>query len=450
MDTIVGVVGDTGTDGLEIITTDGTLITRLKVIPEEQGEDPFHLVLNEDLSTDDYLLFDIVEEEEQIRFYFDQATAEAYYDSLQPIPMTEAMLSDKIFYTVNDHGDGSYDFEEISFISSTEVGFREVYIDQDGSIAYESSVNLPYIIEDGNIVMDFSTPGDSSYFIYELISMTDTQWNMTRNGDADSAYSTWLLTAPSGFPEPNTTPEPTIAITEAMLSGQAFYDEDYNTNDVGDIITNIYATMTFTATEFTRHEIGLSAANETEVDFDESSTLPYTLIDGKIRLDVSLFEEGYMWFTLITESADTWYLAKEKDQDQDGVIDVVDSGTATWYLSKPADFPDFTVLPDLETLLVGNTFYQRVQDITQTPTAEWIAELTFNANGTSVTVDDGQPETKDYIIDGNTIALTDIDGTKVYTLTDVTDTYIEFNSSIGGTWYFTSEDAATATPLIWD
>ena len=106
---------------------------------------------------------------------------------------------------------------------------------------------------------------------------------------------------------------------------------------------------------------------------------------------------------------------------------------------------------DLTALLTGNTFYQRIQDTTQTPTAEWIAEMTVNPDGTLVTVDDGKAETKDYIIDGNTLTIVTItEGTQVHTLTAETDTYIEFDNSIDGTWYFTYEAAQAAPAVIWN
>jgi hypothetical protein len=220
--TIIGEIGDTGTDTLEIMTTEGSLITKLKVIPGEQGEDPFHLVLNEELSTDDYLLFDMDESEEQIRFYFEQADAEAYFE---------------------------------------------------------------------------------------------------------------------GY----------ILVTEEMLSGKTFYDveEEYDDWQNPETVTGyLYASMTFSNGTFTRAELWVNATDPLDTEswnFD----LPYELIGGKIRIDASTVpdpdpeaQEGYIWLTLISESSDEWNLLKEDDADKDGTIDVDSSGTATWLLSEPVDFPD--------------------------------------------------------------------------------------------------------------
>jgi hypothetical protein len=110
------------------------------------------------------------------------------------------MLNNKVFYTVNDRGDGSYDFEEISFITPSQVIFREVLLNQDGSVGYDGKVTLPYSIENGNVVFDNSTPGDPSFFVYELTSMSNTQWKVIKNGEANTPYGTWLLSKPTNFP----------------------------------------------------------------------------------------------------------------------------------------------------------------------------------------------------------------------------------------------------------
>lgn len=145
------------------------------------------------------------------KFYFDEAKAQAYLASLTT-PMTTEMLSGKVFYT-----DGIDNFELISFISSSEVIFREILIAQDGSISFDTGANVsPYTINaSGDVVITFSNGGTNTY---KLIDTTDTQWNMVKNGDANSAFSTWLLNAPTNFPA--------SILLETFVSGNTFaFDE---------------------------------------------------------------------------------------------------------------------------------------------------------------------------------------------------------------------------------
>ncbi|WP_373031144.1 immunoglobulin-like domain-containing protein [Sulfurovum sp.] len=142
------------------------------------------------------------------------------------IPMTEAMLTGKVFYT-----DGGSDFEQISFISSSEVIFREILIAQDGSIIFDSgSSPSSYIINSlGEVVITFDS-GDTN--TYKLISMTDTQWNMVKNNVIDSPYNTWLFTAPVNFPSSN------VVDLLTLLEGQT----KYFANSLGGTGFRTYAT----------------------------------------------------------------------------------------------------------------------------------------------------------------------------------------------------------------
>jgi hypothetical protein len=170
-----------------------------------------------------------------IKFYFDEAKAQADLDS-RATPMTTAMLSGKVFYT-----DGGDNFEQISFISPSEVIFREILIAQDGSILFDTGSNAsPYIINaSGEVVITFSDGGTNTY---KLVDTTATQWNMVKNGDANSPYSTWLLTAPNGFPELNTTPDTitTEADLRALLAGKSLYSEGYVKYTFNDTVTSLH------------------------------------------------------------------------------------------------------------------------------------------------------------------------------------------------------------------
>jgi len=98
-----------------VFNTDVRLITWTEVTPGEDNPengtfetiiDAGTLIINTDggvkvltfvEQTDTYIEFNVLEEE-SVRFYYNQADAEAYYDSLR-IPMTTEMLSGKVFYT---------------------------------------------------------------------------------------------------------------------------------------------------------------------------------------------------------------------------------------------------------------------------------------------------------------------------------------------------------------
>lgn len=370
------------------------------------------------------------------RFYFDEAKAQEYLASLTT-PMTTAMLSGKVFYT-----DGGDNFEQISFISSSEVTFREILLNADGSINVDTGANAyPYTINaSGDVVINF---GGGNTNTYKLIDTTATQWNMVKNGDANSAFSTWLLNAPSKFPvvdttepSPDTTTVPTAAeiesfvsgkdfslygitvsfasdysysdndnctgtwavsnntltvtgscsynltfnealvdgmtvtlnitdqtpaqtmdvtltettvtttpileITEALLSGKTFYEQDYETDQNNVKIADIYGEMTLANGVLTRTEVYVDVNTGAET-VDGPFTLDYTIINGQIRVDLTVFNEGYGWFTLNATNTDAWDLTMEDDRNpQDGIIDVGSDRATTWYLSKPVGYPEFT------------------------------------------------------------------------------------------------------------
>ena len=123
-------------------------------------------------------------------------------------------------------------------------------------------------------------------------------------------------------------PEPTT-ITQSMLDGKTFYHYE---NEV-QYSEEIYAKMTLSGGVLTRTEVINGAAPDT-------FTVPYTIIEGKVRIDVPAMEGDpaeYIWWTLLSETADSWTLKDEDDQNQDGSIEF--TNTLTLYLSKPADYP---------------------------------------------------------------------------------------------------------------
>lgn len=100
-----------------------------------------------------------------------------------------------------------------------------------------------------------------------------------------------------------------IPLTVAMLDGKTFYTKDRNADDNG----YGYLKLTFSATEFTVHE--MRNGN------DETSSVSYTIEDGKLKS-----EDHYE--SLEDQDDYAWYLSKSN------------GGTEVWYFSKPADFPE--------------------------------------------------------------------------------------------------------------
>jgi len=204
----VTIEGEGSTD--EEKSTDTISISGNKLYVTEEKDEYFKLTqtTNDYLEVDFYIINNGTEEhDENVRFYFDKAKADAYIATLPSdqsashIPLTLAMLQGKTFYTINDRGDGTYDFEEITFLSDTTLSFREVFAETNGTIIHDSKGNLPYSLDNqGKLLVDFSTPGDPSTFTYILLSQDNTTWYMSKNGYTDSPYSYWLLSKPTNFP----------------------------------------------------------------------------------------------------------------------------------------------------------------------------------------------------------------------------------------------------------
>lgn len=121
------------------------------------------------------------------------------------------------------------------------------------------------------------------------------------------------------------TPGSEIEITEAMLSTKTFYDKCDNNE-------GCHAKMTFNVDGTgTRREIYI----DNEVRKDESFTLPYALIDGKMEISGSNGDGSsfYMLFTLRNITDNTWVLNR-----QDGKTNPTFT-TDIWFMTKPSGFP---------------------------------------------------------------------------------------------------------------
>ena len=111
-----------------------------------------------------------------------------------------------------------------------------------------------------------------------------------------------------------------IPLTTEMLTSKTFYTRDSDGD--GENADHGYARMTFTETEGTRHEIWYNA--DGTVREDVTFTFPYDIVDGKLIVED-------MTDSLIEEYGFGWIMMDKKTER---------SQTDTWYLSKPADFPE--------------------------------------------------------------------------------------------------------------
>ena len=99
----------------------------------------------------------------------------------------------------------------------------------------------------------------------------------------------------------------------------------------------------------------------------------------------------------------------------------------------------------LNTLLVGTTLYQHCQDAE----GDWVASMTFGADGNLVMVDDGETETVAYEIYEDIIYTGEGYEEEAHIYIEATAEYIKFDEGNGEitTFYFTSE-AALASPAM--
>jgi hypothetical protein len=122
-----------------------------------------------------------------------------------------------------------------------------------------------------------------------------------------------------------------IEITDANITGAVFYDGYTEQDGSGCFGKNISGVPGGTA-NFTRDEMCYDAQGT--LTSDDTMTFDYELIDGKIRIDTG---SNFVWFILKVDTSTQWVLSNESDQGKDGTID--DSGSSTWYKSKPAGYP---------------------------------------------------------------------------------------------------------------
>ncbi len=283
-----------------------------------------------------------------------------------------ALLAGKTFYNVGSDSTGDNWIDSIVFnadatslawtsLTSTEAGTHSVVIEGDTIILSGVDGTFELIFVDETVDKLVFHGLDTNGAVVEEDFMFFDQ-------AAAQAYYDSLQPEPI---EPTVPTEPiTTAITQSMLDGKTFYSYEYDDY----YKETIYAKMTFSAGTLTRTEVINGGAPET-------LTVSYEIIDGKIRAAVPAMDgdpSEYAWITLLSETADSWLILDEGDNNQDGTIEW--SSETTLYLSKPADYPDFTVsTTSVDTTTGGGTSTTPI-DTTGNATP---AEL---ANNTSISI----------------------------------------------------------------
>ncbi|WP_428739878.1 PKD domain-containing protein [Sulfurimonas sp.] len=240
-----------------------------------------------------------------------------------PANITEEMLSGKIFYIYESDEDGDK-AQELTFENGTLT--VNLTITKDGNVSQETSV-APYSIENGEIKLDLGTL--TTYM--QLINQTDTfmemitKRDMDQNGMIDGSSSLVMYLYDRGLSTiTNTT------ITQDMLDGKTFYDFDVNQEGLYD-----YATMRFSAGTLTRVEHyynanGIATSTET-------MEVPYSLINDRVRVDLTSVGDGILYIALKLQNPDSWDMNFAHDYNVDSIPDSIN--TNIFYISKPSYFP---------------------------------------------------------------------------------------------------------------
>jgi len=99
----------------------------------------------------------------------------------------------------------------------------------------------------------------------------------------------------------------------------------------------------------------------------------------------------------------------------------------------------------LTNLILGKTLYQHCAD----GQTDWVATLTFGADGNIVMVDGDVTETASYRIEGNIIYTVEENGENAHPVAEMTNEYIKINETSGDvTMFYFTEEAAQAAPAM--
>jgi hypothetical protein len=151
-----------------------------------------------------------------------------------------------------------------------------------------------------NMNVDANMTSKASAMIYENQLLQDSSLNLSKF-------------TPSELPV-----LPTIQVTPEMLVGKVFY----NVNNDYRFGNTLYGKITFNADNtLAYHEVGFDSMGRIVGDSEFTDTMSYTLPNGIITIGSD------MTLTLNSTTATTWNLTGN-------------DGPSTWYLTKPAGFPD--------------------------------------------------------------------------------------------------------------
>jgi len=267
----------------------------------------------EDVDFDD-LIETVLIEAEIVDSLVSEEDAQVHLDETE----LQLLLAGKTFYNVGD----SF-LDELVFNADLTSSTWTAIASNDTELSATDVLDLVaeklYVGNEGMYLVFAEETSD--YLLFNIFDTSDTLVEQARLYFDQTKAEAYFATMPNGY----------VVITEEKLSGKTFYNTDADDQGYG------FASMTITSTELTRHEIwyddnGSERSNET-------FTLPSELVRGRIRIDVTDFDEGYMWVTLLSEDASVWNVNREIDYAMDGP-----SGSYTdledWFLAKPVDFPD--------------------------------------------------------------------------------------------------------------
>lgn len=267
----------------------------------------------EDVDFDD-LIETVLIEAEIADSLVSEEDAQAHLDETE----LQLLLAGKTFYNVGD----SY-LDELVFNADVTSATWTAIASNDGEATGTDALSI-----DGNKLV-IST---SEYLVFAEEKADYLLFDLFESGNAEAidqarfyfeqtTAEDYFATMENGY----------IVITEEKLSGKTFYNTDADDQGYG------FASMTITSTELTRHEIWYN--DNGSLRAEETFTLPSSLVRGRIRIDATDFDEGYMWVTLLSEDASVWNVNREIDYAMDGPSGSYND-LEDWFLAKPVDFPD--------------------------------------------------------------------------------------------------------------
>ena len=266
----------------------------------------------EDVDFDD-LIETVLIEAEIADSLVSKEDAQAHLDETE----LQLLLAGKTFYNVGD----SF-LDELVFNADLTSSTWTAIASNDPEVSATDVLDLVaeklYVGDEGMYLVFAEETSD--YLLFNIFDTSDTLVEQARLYFDQTKAEAYFATMPNGY----------VVITEEKLSGKTFYNTDADDQGYG------FASMTITSTELTRHEIWYD--DNGSLRSNETFTLPSSLVRGRIRIDVTDFDEGYMWVTLLSEDASVWNVNREMDYAMVGPSGAYND-LEDWFLAKPVDFP---------------------------------------------------------------------------------------------------------------